>query len=321
MSNRPKDDAATNQRFAVHVGGYRWSAEHELSPLPPQGRLPAAIRGAPRGPWLVSPAPWGPEERVSVYALSRRRRDLHLEFARLTPGDEEESLSGMLRFANRFGMLGVDDALVYPRDAEDGLPQSNRHLYFAEHLSTWRQAISTFKGLNELIHACKAVDLNFLREHVNWSSAPLRVGISYQWPGHARPSLTGVAREGPDGYSQAKLKVWSTSREPERYLEPMLDYLYSRLNEELQLHVAPRLSRESQTRGNQTHERGVLRVEPKSLLGALYVMAAEQLAGIWPTKACASCGVFFVPRSRRDQLTCGDACRKRLSRARDAGAS
>jgi len=86
----------------------------------------------------------------------------------------------------------------------------------------------------------------------------------------SQASLRQIAREGPDGFAESKLQLWSASRDPERYLEPMLEYLYGELNRHLQAHVVPRLSR----------ERGVV-LEPKSLLGALYMMTAEQLVGVW----------------------------------------
>lgn len=327
MSMGQRREPTMDWTFAVDVGGYEWSKAYHLVPGL-HGGLSAAISESPEGPWLLGPTPWGterqlrlydagrlhrgqvqprtPEEKSRLSRFLRWRRDMHLEFSRLSPDDNDEALSAMRRFANRFGMLGVEPAWVFEESA--GARGEGRPVFAAEHLATWQRAISDIKGLTTLISACKreVPDIEFLWEHVVWRSNPLRVGVTYQWPGSARPAVSSVARDDPDGFNQDQLHRWARMREPERLLEPLTDYLYSQIENRLEEHVTVSVRR---------GQRGII-PKPKSLLGAMLLMCAGQLAGDWPTLICPGCNQVFVPRSRRDQEVCSEACKKRMMRKR-----
>jgi hypothetical protein len=199
----------------------------------------------------------------------------------------------MRQFANRFGLLGGGQ-LVYPIEPEaDG----QRSLYHAEHLSTWRQAISQLRGLGDLIGALKRSDTVMLRKCIRWAKDDGWVRFAYRWPGTPRESFREIARQtNADslGHHEQELARWRTATSDSvRVLEPTEMYIYEKVNQHLRAHVAPQLL-----------PHVGLAYMPDSLLGALYLMAAEQLAGSWPTNVCAECGSWFVPRSRRDQKTC-----------------
>lgn len=301
-------DVTPAVRFVWEIdrGGYRWSEEHELAPLPTQ--VNAVIRELPRGPWLVSPHPWGAPTPVLRYAPLRNRRDLHTEFARLSVGEDAKALDTMRQFANRFGPLGGGQ-WVYPVEPEaDG----QRPLYYAEHLSNWLRAISQLKGLGELIGAYKRNDTEMLRNHVKWSKDGGRVSFVYQWPGTPGESFSEIASKTTadlPGRREQQLARWRVATlSSVRVLEPTEVYIYEKVNEHLHTHVAPQLLPQVG-----------LTYMPDSLLGALYLMAAEQLSGSWPTNVCANCGSWFVPRSRRDQKTCSSACKQKLYRSRKGG--
>ena len=63
---------------------------------------------------------------------------------------------------------------------------------------------------------------------------------------------------------------------------------------------------------------GGIELRPESLYGAMLVLLSEQVTGSWQVNVCKACGRLFVPRHRRDQETCSDACRKRFSRQKAA---
>jgi len=262
---------------------------------------PLAIRNAPQGPWLVDPLVSGTAPGRKSQPL-RQRHDLHVEFARLPIGDDDESLAAMAAFASRHGLLGHQIQSVSPVDLEN----SDRAVHWAEHVWTWKRAIRLIGGLLKLIEAYKHSDTDLLRKHVSWHGGGLGVRLDYTWPGDIRELQTWIARDPPVASKGEldKLAEWRRStKDRARYLEPVEYYLYREANKLLREHVAPRLFLD-----------GSIALVPDSLLGAMVVMLAEQLSGVWQMKLCPACGRIFVPRSRRDQKTCSTACRKRLSR-------
>ena len=280
--------------------GYRWSREDWQICL--AGRdVPLEIRDAPRGPWLVDPLTSGSAPGRHTQPL-RQRHDLHAEFARLPIGDDDESLAAMAAFASRHGLLGHQIQSVSRIDLES----SDKAVHWAEHLSTWTHSIRLIGGLLELIEACKRSDTELLHSFVRWHPSGRGVRLNYTWPGDSRPAQTWIARDPPvaSAGELRKLAEWSGStRDRERYLEPVEYYLYREVNKLLGEHVAPKLPLG-----------GGIALVPDSLLGVMVVMLAEQLSGVWQMNLCPACGRLFVPRSRRDQKTCSTACRKRLSR-------
>jgi len=297
---RSGSDSVVRFVWQVLDEGYRWSRDDWQLCLA-SADTPSAIRNAPQGPWLVDPLVEGSAPGRRTQPL-RQRHDLHVEFARLPIGDDDESLAAMAAFASRHGLLGHQVKSVRLVNLEI----SDRAVHKAEHLWTWKSAIRLIGGLLKLIEAYKRSDTDLLRKHVRWHGGGLGVRLDYTWPGDIRESQLWIARDPPVASEGEldKLAEWRRSTSDRaRYLEPIQYYLYRRANELLREHVAPRLFLD-----------GSIALVPDSLMGAMVVMLAEQLSGVWQMKLCPACGKIFVPRSRRDQKTCSTACRKRLSR-------
>jgi hypothetical protein len=124
-------------------------------------------------------------------------------------------------------------------------------------------------------------------------------------PGAREDSFVTIAQAEP-AIASSRLAEWSAeSSDVGRYVAPVEHYLYTVINKHLREHTALFMSK---TEGG--------RVRVDSLLGAFYVMLAEQLSGTWQMNLCESCGKLFVPRCRIDQKTCSAACRQRMSRRR-----
>jgi len=299
-SQRSAGDSVVRFVWQVLDVGYGWSRDDWQLCLAGED-VPLAIRDAPRGPWLVDPLTSGTAPGRHTQPL-RQRHDLHVEFARLPIGDDDESLTAMAAFASRHGLLGHQTQSVRPVDLES----SDRTVHWAEHLSTWKHSIRLIGGLLELIEACKRSDTELLRSYVRWHPSARGVRLNYTWPGDSRPAETWIVRDTPvaSAGELARLDEWSRSTSDRaRYLKPVEYYLYREVNKLLGEHVAPRLPLG-----------GGIALVPDSLLGVMVVMLAEQLSGVWQMNLCPACGRLFVPRSRRDQKTCSAACRKRLSR-------
>jgi len=308
-SKRSGSDSVVRFVWQVLDEGYRWSRDDRQLCMANED-VPLAIRNAPRGPWLVDPLVSGsaPGRRTQPLGQrhdshpQRQRHDLHVEFARLPIGDDDESLAAMATFASRHGLLGHQIQSVSPVDLEN----SDRTVHWAEHLWTWKSAIRLVGGLLELIEACKCSDTELLRGYVRWHESGRGVRLDYTWPGDIRKSQIWIARDSPVASKGEldKLAEWrSSTSDRDRYLAPVEYYLYNQANKLLRKHVAPRLFLD-----------GSIALVPDSLFGAMVVMLAEQLSGVWQMNPCPACGKLFVPRSRRDQKTCSTACRKRLSR-------
>jgi len=301
--------------WSVATGGYRWSEDFlPAITAADQTRRPRGMRGAVEGPWLVPQRPWDPDHPGRVYQpLRRNRRDLHLEFAQLPFGDDDATLDAMARFASRYGQLGAEQVQLVECSAQR---HGGGSLYFGENLLTWRRAIADVKMLAELSHACRGYDVDSLRKVVkirqtkdghwraalHWDPAGLTIADE-RATDSAR--LTIADERSTDPAEAVALRSWvAATSDAERFVAPVRYFLVRELNARLGTHVAPQVAAEE------------IVFLPDSLLGALYLLAAEQFVGLSPTKTCPACGRWFIPRSRSSQKTCSDACRLRYSRMR-----
>jgi hypothetical protein len=97
---------------------------------------------------------------------------------------------------------------------------------------------------------------------------------------------------------------------------PAVLYVRGLANRRLDEHVAPRLNYD----GESDRPGGlVLQMEPKNLLGALWLQFAQGVSGNREYRQCGGCREWFEVspgRSRSDKLYCSDACRARAYRER-----
>lgn len=300
-AERATSDSPLRFAWPVTAAGYAWRRDYRLWTEKMSG-VPAAVRKAPNGPWLVDPGSGGQAYDVSYHHPLRERHDLHVEFAQLPVGDGEEELGALSAFASQNGLLGIEEQMVVttPEDNPD------KGLYAAEHLASWQRAIREMSLLVELAVAVEDDDAARLRRLVDWYGGGRGVRIEYAFPGDEEPRQMPVLKDMPALSQEERelLESWRKASGDEGHLRAPAAYFLNReLNRLLREQLAVQLPLG-----------GGMELRPESLYGAMLVLLAEQVSGSWQVNVCKACGRLFVPRHRRDQETCSDACRKRFSR-------
>lgn len=300
----------------VPADGYEWRSD--LKPWPPpraprtskdKAGLTRSIEWEPAPdppPYLVGPAPVG----VGAYSHPRgvlregRHRDdgihegLHRRFAALARQDEIKA------FADRFGDLGQGATQV-----SEGIGGS---MWAGESLDLWKREAGAMASLLETWeHVASGDHRAELRRRVQWHNGPPLTVM--WWPegvGEGRPCerLAEAEYEDPRfgrsrGEAPAALRRWTFGDA----LEPARHYVHREVNGRLAGHVNARVLPYADAAYRITFT-------PDSLLAALYVLFALELAKDEPMRICAyeACGAAFSPR-RRNQHYCSDACRRNAS--------
>lgn len=120
--------------------------------------------GTRPGPWLVEGGEVG-HARVPL-----ERTDDHRRFARLS------TLTAIVRFANRHGLLGCDQALIWTPDTADPTGRDwEHHGGRAEHLATWRRETRRLAALVKLWDLLNDGQVDELGRYILWGQAPIRV--------------------------------------------------------------------------------------------------------------------------------------------------
>lgn len=261
-------------------GGFRWRSD--LYPVPEAG-----VEAPP--PYLVPVDAPGPITLNGRSFLPRARADgLHRTFARLSTEEE------MVRFASRYGRLGGQVDLIL------GDPARNGAAVLGEPLAWWQREIAALWRLLDIKAALERRDRWRLGELVEWRRSPLRVVV---WPEgkpkdgalHRSPSEVLAAEySDPDGL----LARWARD-DP---VAPAWYYIHLMVNRRLRGHVSPAVLPYMPEGQRIVHV-------PDSLLAALWVLLALDLAGGVPERVCAHCGKPFTP-TRRDEKYCNSRCRK-----------
>ncbi len=302
---RATSDSPLRFAWPVAGGGYSWRRDLRLWTEKASG-IPGDVRRAPEGPWLLDPGSGGAAYEGRYWHPLRERHDLHVEFAQLPLGDGEEELAALAAFASRNGLLGIEEQRVVTTPGEN----PDKGVYAGEHLASWQRAIREMSLLVELAVATQGHDSGRLRGLVEWYGGGRGVRISYAFPGDEEPTKLPILRDVPTltPDERKKLERWrAASGDQGRYGEPAAFFLNRELNRLLREQLSVQLPLG-----------GSIELRPESLYGAMLVLLAEQLSGTWRVNTCKACGRLFVPRHRRDQATCSDACRKRLSRQKAA---
>jgi len=270
--------------WPVPRAGYRW------------------VQGS-EGPrrWLVKSEPATPTE--PAHALTRPLREksgLFQTFAELGSSEAE-----ILAFANRHGWLGleVDSRLT----AE--LPVLRGRRVLGELRKDWARAITEMRLACDLRNAVAGSDLASLKRKIQQEP----------WDGPLAFSDHGVLYQSDRGWSRV------TPRHPEAALLKKGDLLRAArvlmqhlANEQLELHTSARVLLDEET-GRQG-----LYVNPKNLLGALWIQFSESIDSGTSSKRCVECGqwVLLAPgTSRSDREFCSDRCRVTAYRKRKKSAA
>lgn len=235
------------------------------------------------------------EETLSrPYEPLRTEPGLFREFADLEPerGDIQS-------FVERYGWLGIWRPLV-PRD-EPQTPVTG------ESLHEWRAEIETLHEAVALWDMIQRKDRSALGEVIRWRGGDYGRGVYYAG---TKPTVIAAERWYPDELGHL---------DSGDIIGPAVVLLQHHVNMELKreratgVPAAPAL-----VWADSLHQRLELRVQPKNLIGALWVQLAQAIDGNRNYRRCGACGKWFETGKSRGnpRKYCSDACRQRARRAR-----
>lgn len=228
------------------------------------------------------------------------------DFADITSTD-----SSVLKFVNKYGLVFGETIFVSEHpvstksigefEFSEGDFKSRMIRYDADSLSKIRQeallvraCLKIFTGLSS-----KYDDERIKRIQKTYSVSPKgRVSVSF-----------------PDGW---KASSW-VNKEPGGYSDhPEIEYSMRYVNKQITDGLERNDVKLQMITGRKTEKgRRIIRpaLIPSNLAGVIWHQMADRLTGADSLRPCEFCGRWFRAK-RRDQLTCGDACRKAKSRAR-----
>jgi hypothetical protein len=291
--------------WPVATSGYYWD---EAGPTAARV-VPRLDQQMLREPLLIPRAPINDRDKPRLYE-PLQVTDLFRRFAGVKLTDK-----AILRFADRRGLLTTDWHLWFDGSA---LPPGGT---YCEPQFFWGREIVAMRELLHLWDLAKKEDVGGLQKHIAWREGPRRV---VAWRGeHYRSDIEWVYQ----GFTDDDIKkteefdderaagtivafldgIGSTPLLGDRWkwgdvLEPARYYVFREVNKRLNGHTSPVVD---------PFEKGRIFLQPDSLLTALYVQFAMELAG-WtrPQIICRGCGSFFVP-THASQEFCSVTCRKR----------
>lgn len=286
--------------WIVPLAGFRW--RNDLRPMPARlmsaedwDRPPDDL-----GPWLVPDDSQG-GRRYPIF----RPAALLDDFEGL---GGEPSPAAIVRFADRFGALGVERWLREEngkRNPDGGTVYDTSNTSFGESLATWRQESGVFRDLRRTWRAVTTLDEadsygpsrlreagNTLRSRIQWNDKGF---VHYRTESGAWKVITDPLA--PDRAEVLARFRRDDPRGPARY------HIFREVNERLQGRVRPVVDADRRT----------LRFWPESLLAAMYLRFAGELIGArGPERECERCHEVFLVR-RRDMRFCGKNCREAAS--------
>lgn len=284
----------------VPIAGFGWTDAYR--PFGTNGRLEVDSKPSDPGPWLVAQ---GAEARR--YPLLRRS-GLITAVERLAEAPTQERI---LAFADQWGSLGVERHLIPAQRLADGsLTIVAGTMASGESLADWRTRLFAFADLRNLWRAvslCRNADSwspgqvrearRYLAERIRWSAGG---GCTY----HSRFDALGFWSEwhqsiyDPRDLEAASLK---THLDGESTIDAGRLHVYRRVNAEMRGSVSPAVL---------PHLDGAMRFFPASLIAAVWLQFAQELAGkAGRERECEHCRLPF-PQRRRDQRFCGKNCQE-----------
>ena len=276
----------------VTASGYRWANLHELRGVRNfRGKTERILTDVP-------PAGGRIEEGEDYKPL--RVGGLFLTFAD-TPLTED----GMRAFANRYGFLGGGDEVLAPWPAESGGGEG--YLRDAESWESWEVALTCMKVAVKLWRLVTNEDRRALEHLISWR--PTRAGreIVIEHRNHVRTwhyhQFQTVAV--PDGFRLP----------PNDVLGPARLFVQGWVNMRLWALTAPLLF------WNADRDKQVMRIVPKTLLGAMWLQFARAVSGEVRYRPCKACGKWLTLSTeddgfRSDREFCTAACRQKDYRAK-----
>jgi hypothetical protein len=263
---------------------------------------------------LLTPCPVGPPRtRVTRYTPLDRPA-LFRDFA-----DTSRMQEGVLRFANRYGLLGKGTA--------------------DESFSLWQREITAMRQAVDLWALHQAGDQQGLARHITWhtdvdsndlvqyQSEPVLAGPDEAESPHTDDrDVDPETGESPDLRSLSTTAVIAAKDHHPEWLErfrpgdvflPALVFIQRRVNDRLHELVSPRMLYDV------GQDRMALRLVPATLLGALWLQFSEAVTEDRKHQRCMVCSSWFEirpPATRSTRMYCSNTCRIRAQRSRSAQA-
>jgi hypothetical protein len=263
------------------LGGFRWL---DVS----------AVAGAAPQRWLTDAIPVGLQLDVRRYSPMDQFPALFRTLA-----DTPLSEDGVVRFANQYGGLGVQEQIRLTRGPKLSLG-------IGESGPVWMNEIDAMRRAVQMWDAVRHGNTAWFQEHVHVEpKGPEEVWVSYLEEGvlyHREvigPDLAGFVR-------------------PNNVRRPTLLFVQRMINTRLRDHAAPRLLYDSD------QDRLGLHLVPENLLGALWLQFARAVDGNKDYRRCGGgCGRWMeisLDAHRTHRRFCSDACRNKAYRERQAEA-
>ncbi|MDH7603179.1 MAG: hypothetical protein QHI38_13655 [Armatimonadota bacterium] len=262
---------------------------------------------------VIVPKPNGPKGVRRYNPLDEER--LFLKFAHLD-GDEK----GILKFANRYGLLFQGSKLAYkPEDAWDApirclvegkqVPESSSGQVFGEWVEAWRQQICDVKAALTLWQCIKKNDNKKLQEYIFTSpdEKAFRLRYSCNLGGsiyHTAGSITIEGTFRPELFADLEKRSGFPSHLGKKPARMAIQQL---VNYKLRGHCAV------QYQWNKDFSKLVAEIVPLTLLGAIWFQLGAEVTEIGKITLCQECGTL-IDCQRSTRKFCSDRCRKRFAR-------
>ena len=297
----------------VALAGYKW--RDDVRPLSAGGKV--QVDDPPDRSWWLVPRDVGARR----YAYLKQVRVLS-DFHALSV---EPTRAAIVRFANRYGPLGSEQALVPRREQAAGpvvLTIGGAASSFGESLRDWQTELLAFRNLWSTWRSVRTLERRDSEPESRVARAERAIKDQIEWePGGP------IVYHHPHDPPGASLRSWRILAHPAD--QPSYDDITSNLAlgdlvAAARFHVATELNR--RLRGHLNPHvlpfvSSKLRFFPDSLLSAIYVRFVFEVAeGVGRTRSCEGCAQPFEPR-RRDQRFCGKNCRERAGYRRRSGDS
>ena len=234
---------------------------------------------------------------VTFYEPLVEERALFRQF-----GECEPTKAGILAFANQFGELGADRAMLSGRSGP---------VQWGDSISTWIQAIVKMRNAVDVWDAITADDYGLLREwfRVQQPEPPILGGAIFERDG------------GLHNFVSEREELWehvqgADTQNPAELVRIARFFLQKSTNVGLK-DASPRLLFNPATDSHELH------IVPRNLLGAMWMQFSRAFEGNKGYRRCQQCKQWIEVSTeghRSHTVYCGDTCRVRAHRAKKAKA-
>ncbi|MCX6006497.1 MAG: hypothetical protein NTZ34_04450 [Chloroflexi bacterium] len=216
--------------------------------------------------------------RKRYYAPLRKNPTLHRSFCEITDNED------IIEFAAKYGMLGFTRS--YEVRKRDG---SQSSAMFIESIARWKYELADMKQLVYLWELIRNRRLSLLGALMDREDNGIYITL-------------GKRKDVIDDNNSPLARKWD--REGEQPLEAALQYLTSSINKKVTGSVFPTALPSYQKK---------VYLLPRNLMAGMWLMFLWEVIGEVRPHRCPGCDEWFDPR-RSTRITCGDRCRKRMSR-------